>query len=541
MAAPEHLPALVGEFGPFNGLQQLAHALYADGRCDEALTACAEALLLVERAGDDRTVRYLRYIACLAHERTGQWSQMRQRSEELLGRLGTGAGPFWRAKVLGLQAHALVQQGRPGPALDALAEAYGLIVENPGSSYNRGSACQAVSGPLSSVLLFEPAVQLLRTAQEVLGYRGGGAFPALEEATTLGNWGLFLELLGRDAEADSRYIASASAAVRAQALARRMGNELLELQARSLLQFAYQRLRCEPADLQVLRLHASLNVGPDALLPRLAIASAQARTRDLGVARELTAQVKAEAERLGEVVPAWTAAAWLAELEEHEHGGTEATRRWRDLAVSSLERLWWDRAGRFEHLVGRRRVARLSELVRDDSNRLWEDALTGVGNRRLLDELMAGPESTNRPVAFIDVDHFKLVNDDFGHDVGDEVLRRIAVALRTVCRAGDTVIRYGGDEFVVVLSEDGDAEVLARRIREVVARFSWDDVASGLHVTVSVGISTGGPGALGRADADLLGVKARRAAARTGGAGGPGAAVERPGDGRQSAGGPLPR
>lgn len=540
MAVPRHLPVPVGEFGPFNVLQQLVHALYADGRCDEALTACAEGLRLVEPAGDEQTARYLRYLICLVYEMTAEWSQMRQRSEELLDRLGAGAGPFWRAKALGLQAHALVQQGCPGPALDSLAEAYGLIWENPGSSYNRGSACQAVSGPLSSVLLFEPAVQMLRTAQQVLGYRGGGAFPAVEEATTLGNWGLFLELLGRDAEADSRYSASASAAVRAHALARRMGNGLLELQARSLLQFAYQRLRCEPVDLQVLRLHASLNVGPDALLPRLALASAQARTRDLEGARELTAQVKAEAQRLGEVVPAWTAAAWLAELEEHEHGRTEATRRWRALAVTSLERLWWDRAGRFEHLVSRRRVARLSELVRDDSNRLWEDALTSVGNRRLLDELMAGSESVNRPVAFIDVDSFKLVNDNYGHDVGDEVLRRIAVALRAICRAGDAVVRYGGDEFVVVLSEGGDAEVLARRIREVVARFSWDDIAPGLHVTVSVGVSTGGPGALGRADVDLLGVKARLAAARSGSAGGRGPAVACPGDGRQSAGGPLP-
>jgi diguanylate cyclase len=509
--APQHLPAPVGEFGPFDMLSDWAHALYVDGHCDEALTACAEALAVVEPAGDDRTARYLRYITCLAYELTGQWSQLRQRSEELLVGFGSGAGPFWRAKALGLQAHALIQQGSPGPALDALAEAYGLIVENPADSYNRGSACQAVSAPLHSALLFEPAAQLLGAAQQILGYRdSAGVFAAVEEAMVLGTWGLFLELLGRDCDADSRYAACASVAVRAQRLARRMGEGLQELQATSLLQFAYQRLRCEPVDLHVLRLHADLNVGRDALLPRLALASARARAGDLGIARRMTAQVLADARRLGEVVPAWTSAAWLAELEEHEHGTTEATRRWRALALSTLERLWWDRAGRFEHLVGRRRVTRLSELVRDDSDRLWEDALTSVGNRRLLDELMAVPGSTTRPVAFIDVDHFKLVNDHYGHEVGDEVLRRIAVALRAVCRAGDAVIRYGGDEFVVVLSEDGDVEVLARRIREVVARFSWDDIAPQLQVTVSVGTSAAGAGALERADAALLAAKARR-------------------------------
>jgi diguanylate cyclase (GGDEF)-like protein len=502
-------PALTGEFGPFDVLSDWAHALYAEGQCDRALLACAQALAVVDAAGDLHTARYLRYIACLAHEMTGQWSQLRQRSEELLDRLGPDAGPYWRAKALGLKSHALIQQGSPGPALDALAEAYGLIVDHPGGAYNRGSACHAVSSPLHSALLFEPAVQLLRTAQTIRDYGDGGRmFAGVEEATVLGTWGLFLELLGDDRAADSRYIACASAAVRVQTVARRVGEQAQELHAASLLQFAYQRLRSEPVDRRLMQRHADASVGRDALLPRLALASLQAREGDLAGAREVTAAVRAQARRLGEPVPAWVAAAWLAELEEFERWPTEATRRWRALALSTLERLWRDREGRFEHLVARHRVTQLSELVRSDGDRLWEDALTSVGNRRLLDELMAVPDATTRPVAFIDVDRFKSVNDGYGHGVGDEVLRRIAVLLRAVCRAADAVVRYGGDEFVVVLAEDGDVDVLARRIRAAVSRFSWDDIAPGLHVTVTVGTSPGGPGALAAADADLIAAKA---------------------------------
>jgi diguanylate cyclase len=515
VTGPSGLPERIGEFGPFDVLSDWAHAHYADGRSREALDACAHALAVVEAAGDVRTARYLRYITCLVYEMSGQWSQLRQHSDDLLGRLGPDAGPYWRAKVLGLQSHALIQQGSPAAALDSLAEAYGLVTEHGGKAYNRGSACHSVSTPLYSALLFGPAVQLLQAAQQISGYRAGGnVFAAVEESMVLGTWGLFLELLGRDGEADSRYAACASAAIRAQDHSRHLGEELQELQAASLLQFAYQRLRCEPVDLAVMERHARTNVGRDALLPRLGLASAYARSGDIARAREATQQIRADARRLGEPVPAWVAAAWLAELEEHEHGSTEATRRWKALALSTLERLWWDRAGRFEHLVARHRVATLSRLVESDDSRLWEDALTTVGNRRLLNELMAVPDGSARPVAFIDVDRFKRVNDDYGHEVGDEVLRRIAVLLRALCRAGDTVVRYGGDEFVVVLAQDGDVGVLARRIRTAVDRFSWDDIAPGLHVTVSVGAAPAGAGALERADAELLAAKAGLAAAR---------------------------
>ena len=508
------LPEPIGEFGPFNHLSDWAHALYVDDRAEQTLTACAEGLAFVEAAGDRQTATYLHYIACLVHEMEGHWARLRLASQELLDRLEPEAGPYWRAKALGMHSLALIKQGRQATALDALAEAYGLIVDHPGTTYNRGSACQAVSTPLHAALLFGPATRLLRTAQRILD-RGGsaGALAAVEEAEVLGTWGLFLELLGRQREADARYGQCASAAIRAQGMAASRGRGSAHAPAYALLQFACQRLRCGQVDERALSM-AARPATRESLLPRLALASLRAREGDLETARTETLEVRVTARRLGEPVPLWVATAWLAELEVVTRGETEATRRWQETAVGTLERLWRDQGGRFEHLLARHGVAKLSARVINDHTRLWEDALTGAGNRRRLDELLTVPGTDHRPMAFIDVNRFKAINDTHGHDVGDEVLRRLATELRSLCRAGDSVIRYGGDEFVIILAEHGDVAHLSERIQAGVAAINWAAVAPGLSVGVTVGTAAAGPGALHRADAALLALRKDAGSAR---------------------------
>jgi diguanylate cyclase (GGDEF)-like protein len=120
------------------------------------------------------------------------------------------------------------------------------------------------------------------------------------------------------------------------------------------------------------------------------------------------------------------------------------------------------------------------------------DALTGVGNRRALDEelrnmLRFSPMPLS--LVLVDIDDFKRVNDRFTHVVGDEVLRRVAGALSELLRGGDRLVRYGGDEFVVLLplTSDQEARAVAQQMSEAITRLSWDDVAQGL----SVGITTG--------------------------------------------------
>ncbi len=125
------------------------------------------------------------------------------------------------------------------------------------------------------------------------------------------------------------------------------------------------------------------------------------------------------------------------------------------------------------------------------------DGLTGLSNRRTLDRELqdafvdarqGGPELT---LALLDLDDFKRINDTFGHQIGDEVLRRTARVLLDHTRSGDLTARYGGEEFVVAFrgaTLDGAlaaAEHLCRRVREV----PWPQVHQDLAVTVSIGVA----------------------------------------------------
>ncbi len=144
----------------------------------------------------------------------------------------------------------------------------------------------------------------------------------------------------------------------------------------------------------------------------------------------------------------------------------------------------------FADLTEQKRVeAQLRELA-------TTDALTGALNRRRLYELateeLARCQRYDRPlaVAMLDLDHFKSVNDQFGHLVGDEVLRRVAVALRSVLRRHDHASRYGGEEFVVLLPEtnlDGARQVV-ERMREAVASLRIATEAGDVRLTTSAGV-----------------------------------------------------
>jgi two-component system cell cycle response regulator len=132
------------------------------------------------------------------------------------------------------------------------------------------------------------------------------------------------------------------------------------------------------------------------------------------------------------------------------------------------------------------------------------DQLTGLHNRRYmtgqLGALVNRAVRGGDPVAalMVDIDHFKKINDGFGHDVGDEVLREFAVRLASNVRAIDLPCRYGGEEFVVIMPDTKleDARKIAERIRRHVAGspFRVGGDAEPLTVTISVGVAaTCGP------------------------------------------------
>ncbi len=127
------------------------------------------------------------------------------------------------------------------------------------------------------------------------------------------------------------------------------------------------------------------------------------------------------------------------------------------------------------------------------------DNLTGVNNRRFFDQRLMEEISRIRrsgnpsSCLFIDADHFKQINDTYGHQTGDQVLRYIAQVLREQVRQIDVVARYGGEEFTVILLQTAPekAREIADRIRQQIARQPFiDENSEAIPLTVSIGIST---------------------------------------------------
>lgn len=143
----------------------------------------------------------------------------------------------------------------------------------------------------------------------------------------------------------------------------------------------------------------------------------------------------------------------------------------------------------------------------------WLDSLTGVYNRRRLDVLMGEmlPSSTPHSLVMVDLDHFKAVNDRYGHPEGDKVIQACAKTIRESVRAQDVVCRWGGEEFVIFLP-DTTMEIageIAERIRKQMASKRF---IGNLTVTCSIGVSQtipgeGGASVFARVDALLYEAK----------------------------------
>ena len=162
----------------------------------------------------------------------------------------------------------------------------------------------------------------------------------------------------------------------------------------------------------------------------------------------------------------------------------------------------------FERLLARARTQirkrRYTDHLRDNVQNSIEmaitDALTGLHNRRYMEShlgtLAEQAASRGKPLALmmLDIDFFKSINDNYGHDAGDDVLREFAVRVRKSIRGIDLACRYGGEEFVIVMPETDlhVAGMVAERLRRSIAGepFAVNKGTKRIEVTISIGLST---------------------------------------------------
>lgn len=167
-------------------------------------------------------------------------------------------------------------------------------------------------------------------------------------------------------------------------------------------------------------------------------------------------------------------------------------------ARRQLQLRWDERTAVLGSMNGRLQVERLKREHDVVTQQAHLDDLTGLSNRRgfarYLDAIKRQGVATIS-LLLADLDDFKIVNDRFGHTVGDKVLMTISHLLEGHVRQADCAVRLGGDEFAVVLASTG-VDVARRRatsLVEAVRAQSWQDLASGLDISLSVGIATGKP------------------------------------------------
>lgn len=150
-----------------------------------------------------------------------------------------------------------------------------------------------------------------------------------------------------------------------------------------------------------------------------------------------------------------------------------------------------------ELVEARQTMERMESELAETRSLLHEDALTGARNRRGMDESLAREVSRAKrdqvklTVAMVDLDHFKKVNDTHGHDAGDKLLVHLATLIKTMLRESDTLVRYGGEEFLMILPDTdlrGGGLVLGR-LQQMLAKNPMVYEGKEIPVTFSAGLA----------------------------------------------------
>ncbi|MDO4720648.1 MAG: diguanylate cyclase [Peptostreptococcaceae bacterium] len=173
----------------------------------------------------------------------------------------------------------------------------------------------------------------------------------------------------------------------------------------------------------------------------------------------------------------------------------DGSKYWEKCTISPI----FSRDGTITHFMGIKDDI-TTEKEAEDSLKAKSDTdyLTGIANRRSLMEkstaafIRAREEKRNLSILMMDIDHFKSVNDSYGHGSGDQVLKAFAELIKDTVRESDILGRYGGEEFMVALPNTGgkDALTIAERIRKNMKKKNFDFEEESVHISVSIGVAS---------------------------------------------------
>ncbi|MEJ3750797.1 tetratricopeptide repeat-containing diguanylate cyclase [Actinomycetes bacterium KLBMP 9797] len=477
-------------------LRVLAVHLVRLGDHEQAVRATALAAQLLHGAGDEKAACKAQTVQALAYTKLGLHDEALASLSSILDiaeRLDDRELQFWIYNRIG-GVHGSLGDYRQGKAF--LRRALGLartdlddesvfcILNN--LSDNAVGLVKQLRGDGEAAAAEEALAEGLEYARDAL-VLARAAQHAYRESMCLGNHGTLLTLAGKYAEATAMLRRSGE-------LGAAHGYRALELEAMQGIAAVYLvvgRVDEAIATLDtVLAMAAEPNQKTTIVAVHQQLSEAYEKRGDTASALRHY-RTYHEAERTMYSAMAETRARLLTNRFELDNARLEAERARLEAELHRVRREELER----ERLTWRTEAE-------ESARRAREDQLTGLWNRRHQDEelsrLARAATTSNRPlcVAIGDVDRFKGINDQFGHPVGDEVLKRLADILRVGSRPGDLVTRMGGEEFCLAFADTelSVARGICERLRAAVEAYDWAGLRAGLRVTISFGVALLAPG-----------------------------------------------